>query len=52
MTLAVHLYRRIMRRGRVIALIALSSVPGLVYWLVGFDGESGGMTELYTEMGV
>ncbi|HLF59980.1 MAG TPA: ABC transporter permease [Acidimicrobiia bacterium] len=50
MTLAVHLYRRIMRRGRVIALIALSSVPGLVYWLVGFDGESGGMTELYTEI--
>jgi ABC-2 type transport system permease protein len=39
-----------MRRARVIALIALSSVSGLVYWLVGFDGESGGLTELYTDI--
>lgn len=50
MTLAIHLYRRMMRRARVIALVALSSVPGLVYWLVGFDGESGGLTELYTDI--
>jgi ABC-2 type transport system permease protein len=50
MVLAIHLYRRMMRRGRVIALVALSSVSGLVYWLVGFDGESGGLTELYTEI--
>jgi ABC-2 type transport system permease protein len=50
MILAMHLYRRMMRRGRVIALVALSSVSGLVYWLVGFDGESGGLTELYTEI--
>ncbi len=50
MTLAIHLYRRMMRRSRVIALVALSSVPGLVYWLVGFDGESGGLTELYTDI--
>lgn len=50
MTLAAHLYRRLMRRGRVIALIALSSVPALVYWLVGFDGEAGGLTELYTDI--
>lgn len=50
MTLALHLYRRMMRRGRVIALVALSSVSGLVYWLVGFDGESGGLTALYTDI--
>lgn len=50
MTLAIHLYRRMMRRARVIALVALSSVSGLVYWLVGFDVESGELTELYTDI--
>ncbi|MGB7859489.1 MAG: ABC transporter permease [Acidimicrobiia bacterium] len=40
MTLAVHLYKRMMRRGRVIALLALSSVPALVFWLAGFDADS------------
>ncbi|MEX1125085.1 MAG: hypothetical protein WEE53_05415 [Acidimicrobiia bacterium] len=50
MTLAIHLYRRMMRRGRVIALVALSSVSGLVYWLVGFDAESDELTELYTDI--
>ena len=50
MVLAIHLYRRMMRRGRVIALIALSSVPGLVYWLVGFDTAEAELTELYSEI--
>ncbi|MGH8951839.1 MAG: ABC transporter permease [Acidimicrobiia bacterium] len=50
MALAVHLYRRIMRRGRVIALLALSSVPGLLFWLVGFDDTDGNPTELYTDI--
>jgi len=50
MGLALHLYRRMMRRGRVIALVALSSVSGLVYWLVGFDTEARELTELYSEI--
>jgi ABC-2 type transport system permease protein len=50
MVLAIHLYRRMMRRGRVIALIALSSVPGLVYWLVGFDTAERELPELYSEI--
>lgn len=33
MTLTAHLYRRVMRRGRLIGLLALSSVPALTYWL-------------------
>lgn len=37
MTLAVHLYRRVLRRGRLIALLALSSVPALSLWLSGLD---------------
>jgi ABC-2 type transport system permease protein len=50
MTLAIHLYRRLMRRGRVIALVALASVPGLVYWLVGFDTAQAELTPLYTDI--
>jgi ABC-2 type transport system permease protein len=50
MTLALHLYRRIMRRGRVIGLLALSSVPGIVFWLAGFDGEEGEQIGLYTDI--
>ncbi|MDX1469386.1 MAG: ABC transporter permease [Acidimicrobiia bacterium] len=37
MTLAIHLYRRMMRRGRLIALLALAAIPGMVYWLTAFD---------------
>lgn len=37
MTLARHLYRRLMSRGRVVALLALSGIPGVVYWLTTFD---------------
>jgi len=48
--LAVHLYRRIMRRGRVISLLALSAVPALVIWLAGFDADEGRLTEIYTDI--
>jgi len=48
--LAVHLFRRIMRRGRVIGLLALSSVPALLFWLVGFDDTDGRPAELYTDI--
>jgi ABC-type transport system involved in multi-copper enzyme maturation permease subunit len=37
MTLAIHLYRRVLRRGRLIALLALSSIPALAYWLTAFN---------------
>jgi ABC-type transport system involved in multi-copper enzyme maturation permease subunit len=50
MALAIHLYRRMMRRGRVIALIALASVSGLVYWLGVFDADSGQVADLYSEI--
>jgi len=47
--LALHLYRRIMRRGRVIGLLALSSVPALVFWLAAFDAPDDDLTALYTD---
>jgi ABC-2 type transport system permease protein len=50
MTLIVHLYRRMMRKGRVIALLALSSVPALAYWLAAFDADSGSIEALYADM--
>ena len=50
MALALHLYRRIMRRGRVISLLALSSIPALVVWLAGFDADEGQLTEIYTDI--
>lgn len=37
MVLAMHLYRRLMRRGRVIWLILLASVPGLIIGVAGID---------------
>jgi len=47
-----HLYKRIMRRSRVIGLLALSAVPGLVVWLTGFDSnsEETQITALYTDI--
>lgn len=50
MTLAVHLYRRMMRRGRLIALLALSSVPALTYWLSAFDAGPGEAAFLYSDI--
>ena len=50
MTLGIHLYKRIMRRGRVIGLLALASVPGLVFWLSAFDADDSELTALYTDI--
>lgn len=50
MTLAIHLYRRVMRRGRLIALIALSSVPALTYGLSAFDAEPEEAALLYSDI--
>ncbi len=50
MVLAIHLYRRMMRRGRVIGLSLLASVPGLVLWLTGFDEDPEELGVLYSEI--
>lgn len=50
MVLAIHLYRRMMRKGRVIGLIGLASVPGLVLWLTGFNADSAELEALYPEV--
>lgn len=50
MVLAAHLYRRMMRKGRVVALLALSAVPALAYWLSAFDGNSGEQAVLYADI--
>ncbi|MFQ5523585.1 MAG: ABC transporter permease [Acidimicrobiia bacterium] len=48
MVLALHLYRRMMRRGRLVALLALASAPGLVAWLAGFDATPEEVAEHYS----
>lgn len=50
MTLATHLYRRVLRRGRLIGLIALSSVPALAYWLSAYDASPGEAELLYSDI--
>jgi len=50
MVLATHLYKRMMRKGRVLALLALGSVPGLVYWLAGFDADPADQEALYSDI--
>lgn len=50
MTLAAHLYRRVMRRGRLVGLIALSSVPALTYWLSANDADPGEAQFLYSDI--
>jgi len=45
--LIVHLYRRLMRRGRLIGLTLLSAVPGLVFVLTGFDEQPAQLENLY-----
>ncbi len=49
MIMARHLFRRVMRRGRVIGLLALSSAPALTLWLVGLDGDNDPAT-LYSDV--
>ncbi len=39
-TLAAHLYRQVMRRGRVVSLLALVSVLGVILWLTSIDGPT------------
>jgi hypothetical protein len=50
MTLAIHLFRRILSRGRLIGLLALSSVPGLVLWLAGFDAAKEDLPAQYSDI--
>lgn len=50
MTLAIHLYRRVMRRGRLIGLVALSSVPALAFWLSAYDSTPGEAAILYSDI--
>ncbi len=50
MILVVHLYMRLMRKGRVISLLALASVPGLVFWLAGFDADPASQEALYSDI--
>ncbi len=50
MTLSLHLYKRMMRRGRVIALLLLSAVSGLVYWLSAFDADPADQSALYADV--
>lgn len=50
MTLARHLYIRMMRKWRVIGLLALASVPGGVYWLAGFDASEAELEVLYSDV--
>ncbi len=50
MTLAVHLYKRLMRRGRLIGLLILSSVPAGVIWLSTFEADTDEIAGLYTSI--
>lgn len=50
MTLARHLYFRMMRKWRVIGLLALASVPAGVYWLAGFDASESELEVLYSDV--
>lgn len=50
MTLSRHLYFRMMRKWRLIGLLALASVPAAVYWLAGFDASEGELEVLYSDV--
>lgn len=50
MVLARHLYFRMMRKWRVIGLLALASVPAGVYWLAGFDAPQAEVEPLYSDV--
>jgi ABC-type transport system involved in multi-copper enzyme maturation permease subunit len=47
MVLAMHLYRRLMRRWRVFWLIVLASVPGLIFAIAGIDVSPDDLTEAF-----
>jgi ABC-2 type transport system permease protein len=48
MVLFRHLYKRMMRRGRVLGLLALSSVPALVFWLGTLDEPTSELARAYS----
>lgn len=50
MVLTAHLYRRLMRRARVIWLILLASVPGLIFAIVGIDISDGELTRVFVAL--
>jgi len=50
MVLARHLYLRLMRKWRLLALLALAAVPGVVYWLAGFDATGRELEVLYSDV--
>ena len=47
--LATHLFRRVMRRGRLLGLLALSSAPALTFWLTAFDSGDD-LASLYSDI--
>lgn len=47
MVLAMHLYRRLMQKGRVFWLVLLASVPGLIIAVAGIDVDSDEMAEAF-----
>jgi len=47
MVLTRHLYRRLMRRARVIWLVVLASVPGLIFAIAGIDVSTDDLTEAF-----
>lgn len=47
MVLAMHLYRRLMRRWRVFWLVLLASVPGLIFAIAGIDVSPDHLTEAF-----
>lgn len=50
MVLVRHLYTRLMRRGRVIALTALASVPAVSFWLAAFDTSDAEKEVFYADI--
>ena len=48
MVLAVHLYKRLMKKGRVFWLLLLSSVPAGIYWLAGLSVDQRELETLYS----
>ncbi|HUG09157.1 MAG TPA: ABC transporter permease [Acidimicrobiia bacterium] len=47
MTLTMHLYRRLMMKGRVFWLVLLASVPGVIIAVAGIDMSSDGLAEAF-----
>lgn len=50
MVLAMHLYRRLMRRSRVFWLVLLAAVPGLIFAVVGIDLAEEDLREVFVAL--